>query len=77
MTEDEQEALSIKYSHMSMMLTKLSSGKFALFTRGFKLVKIGTWEELESHYNPIDENPYTSPSTISTDQLDLILKDLL
>ena len=81
MTPDEQEALSIKYSYRSFMVAKLSSGNWALYDRGFKLLFIcKTWEELEQHYKPINQvyfQPIEIKRPISDDDLNSILGDLL
>jgi hypothetical protein len=45
-----QEALSRKYSETSMPVLRLSSGRYALFTRSFQLAAVGDWDELEKHY---------------------------
>jgi hypothetical protein len=51
MTEDEQEAASLKYSR-SLSILALASGKFALFfpwsnDGGMPLAKIADWSDLE------------------------------
>lgn len=40
MTSDEQEALSRKYSAEAAIVLRLSSGRFAIFNRGYELHKI-------------------------------------
>lgn len=75
---EELEALHIRYGYKSMLVAKLSSGRFAIYTRGFNLVTIvDTWAELEAHYLPVEENKYVPRPTISSDDLNSILEDLL
>lgn len=46
MTEDEQEAESLRYGHKAFLVLPLSSGKIALLTPRHDLFRIvETWEE--------------------------------
>ncbi len=62
MTEDEQEAQSIKWN--VARIVRLSSGAFALFSHyrenTLDLIKIGTIEELATHIPTADECAYTA-----------------
>ncbi len=77
MTPEEQEALSLRFTYRSMMIMRLSTDRYALFTRSFKLVHIGTWEELQSHHNPVQELSPEPPPKITSTELDTLLEDLL
>ena len=76
-TAEEQEALSLRFTYRSMMTMRLSTARYALFTRSFKLVHIGTWKELQSYHNPVQELPPEPAPKITSTELDTLLEDLL
>lgn len=58
MTRDEQEAKSIRYGPASNRVVRLSSGAWALFDYGFRLLAIrANFYELEPFYNPTTPPP--------------------
>jgi len=57
-TRDEQEAKSIRYGPKTNRVVKLSSGAWALFDYGFRVLSIRpTFAELEPFYTPTTPPP--------------------
>lgn len=45
----------MKYSHKAWIILGLEDGQFALFDHARRLVALGSWESLLSHYTPKQE----------------------
>lgn len=73
MTEDEQEALSSKYSNEVRLVLVLSSGKIAMFGNDRKLHGVyDSWEQIATCYKFVTVEPPAKPRG----QISLDLNDL-